>query len=40
MKLIIIKGTNKYIRYLSKHLVKEHPSVKNKIKIKNCIKKG
>jgi len=29
-----IKGTKKYIQYLSKHLVKEHPSTKKRMKVK------
>ena len=29
-----IKGTDKYIKYLSKHLIREHPSTKKRMKIK------
>jgi len=34
MKEVVIKGTNRYIDYLSKHLVKEHPSTKKRMKIR------
>jgi hypothetical protein len=29
---IIIKGTKKYVNYLSKHLRKEHPSTRKRMK--------
>jgi len=38
MAEISIKGNKKYIKRLSKHLVKEHPSVKKKIKVKGIKK--
>jgi len=31
---VIIKTTKKYGKYLAKHLAKEHPKTKGKIKIK------
>jgi len=34
MAKIEIKGSKKYIKYLSKHLKKEHPSVKKRMKVK------
>ncbi len=30
---MVIKGDTKYISYLSKHLQKEHPATKGKIKV-------
>jgi len=30
---IVITGSRKYISYLAKHLRKEHPSTKNKLKV-------
>lgn len=42
---IVITGTPKYIKYLSEHLVEEHPSTKKRMrvngkKIKKPIKGG
>lgn len=34
MKELIIKGTDKYIEYLNKHILEEHPETKNKKIIK------
>jgi len=41
MAEIEIKGSKKYISYLSKHLKKEHPSVKKRMKVEGlkCKKK-
>ena len=39
MAEIEIKGTKKYIKYLSKHLVKEHPSVKKRMKVEGITPK-
>ena len=33
MAKLIINGSNKYIKYLSKHLQEEHPKTKGKIKV-------
>lgn len=33
-KTLEIKGSPKYINYLSKHLVKEHPSTKKRMTLK------
>ena len=38
MPKIEIKGSKKYIEYLSKHLKKEHPSTKKRMKIKDIHK--
>lgn len=34
MAKIVIKGSKKYVSYLSKHLLKEHPSTKRKLKVR------
>jgi len=34
MAKIIIKATKKYARYLAKHLQKEHPKTKGKVKVR------
>lgn len=34
MVKMIIKGSRKYLEYMSKHLAKEHPKTKGRIKIK------
>ena len=37
MAKLIIKGTKKYIDYMQKHLKKEHPSTKKRMKV--CYKR-
>ena len=32
MAKIIVKGTRKYVKWLGKHLQKEHPKTKNKVR--------
>ena len=39
MKALIITGDERYIRYLFKHLLKEHPSTKKRMVIRTCRKK-
>ena len=39
MAQLTIKGNKKYIKYLSKHLKKEHPSTKKRMNVKGLKKK-
>ena len=39
MAQLTIKGKKKYIKYLSEHLKKEHPSTKKRMSVKGINKK-